>query len=202
MSTTPIEYLTPSKLTDDTRAKLAAWIEDMPPEIAAVARAYPMTTCYRSSEDPKWHYVIQGYDQDKEGGAITVTLVHGSDSTLPGVCTFGQAIEQLIKCDCGKWEGPTVMQTKATHARMMARFVKPGDVVQLDPDKSKHGPVFVVVETVEPTGVTGYFLTHDAEGSYEHALVSVEHDAYTRIGEAAWVADGDEDEETPEPKDP
>jgi hypothetical protein len=36
----------------------------------------------------------------------TVRLVHGMDSTGPGLVTYGQDPRQLVTCDCGRFEGP------------------------------------------------------------------------------------------------
>lgn len=51
---------------------------------------------------------------------MTLTLVHGSDSYLPGVATFGQPPEQLTPCGCGKWRQPTREQVAAMHERLEA----------------------------------------------------------------------------------
>jgi hypothetical protein len=31
---------------------------------------------------------------------------------------FGTSLEELLRCNCGRWKPPTVAQAKATRARM------------------------------------------------------------------------------------
>lgn len=102
-----------------SEAEIAAWfarneefISSRPPRVAAVMRRYPAAICYRSTQNPKFHYTLYSVSEPKGTGdddnlPITVTLVHGRDSTLPGTATFGQDPDQLIRCNCGNWEGPT-----------------------------------------------------------------------------------------------
>jgi len=98
---------------------LEDFYSSMPKETAEVARLYPPDTCYRSVENPKHHYTISSYFDTDENGLVTVTLVHGSDSTLPGIGTFGQDPRQLIKCGCGNWKPPTESQTKETRKKII-----------------------------------------------------------------------------------
>jgi len=82
-----------------------------------LAERYPAVrnghvACYRSTENPRHHYRIYSYNEN-----LTVTLIHGDDSSLPGVNTFGQPAEQLIACDCGKWEWPTEENIARTRER-------------------------------------------------------------------------------------
>lgn len=108
-----------------TGERLQRWIDELPPTVRAVYDRFPVSqpsgalACYRSTEDPRYHYTIHSYDEgvNKQTGArmpVTVTLIHGSDSTSPGIATFGQDPEQLIVCNCGEWRPPTAAQLEAT----------------------------------------------------------------------------------------
>jgi hypothetical protein len=97
----------------------------LPAAAREVALKYPAVSerddrwrCYRSTKNPNWHFTIHSYDGPDDAGAVTVTLVHGRDSSSPGVGTFGQDPAQLIACDCGHWEWPTAAQRDAMHKRM------------------------------------------------------------------------------------
>lgn len=109
-------------MTDDEQE---AWIAQRPPRVQAVARRYPgfrggKLVCYRSTQNPRFHYTIYSIGEPEDPDApCTLTLIHGADSTLPGVSTFGQPPEQLIECGCGHWEWPTAEQRASTHAYMM-----------------------------------------------------------------------------------
>jgi len=97
------------------------WVSERPEAVRAAARRWPgcsggKLVCYRSTENPRFHYTIYSYAETPTG--VTCSLVHGRDSTLPGITTFGQPLEQLIRCDCGKWDPPTVEQKRATHKRL------------------------------------------------------------------------------------
>jgi hypothetical protein len=80
--------------------------------IQETARKYPAYQCYRSTKNARCHYLIGTYYAPQEGGAIRVVLVHGRDSTLPGVKTFGEEPEQLVVCNCGAWGWPTPEQVE------------------------------------------------------------------------------------------
>ncbi len=109
-----------------TKEEYEARLATIPPEVRKVALAYPMfrfdadgvpiadqLRCYRSKQNPRFHYTIASYDYSKAPGVpVMVTLVHGSDSTLPGVGTFGQDPAQLVPCDCGDWRPPTPEQVQ------------------------------------------------------------------------------------------
>lgn len=90
-------------------AAFERFVERLPPRVAEAARTYPATTCYRSNENPG-HYVIDSYNDPDADGVVTVRLTHGRDSYSAGVSVFGVQIGSLVKCDCGKWEPPTVEQ--------------------------------------------------------------------------------------------
>ena len=69
---------------------------------------YPPDTCYRD-KDNDGHYILTNTDISYEG-TITVCILHGRDSYLPGVLVFGVPPTELVRCDCGKWEPPTEHQ--------------------------------------------------------------------------------------------
>lgn len=69
----------------------------------------------------------------------------------------------------------------------MSETVAAGDVVQCDPEHSRWGPVFVIVEEIKPWGITGYFFAPTKPGEPMTAYVRVEHGKYVRIGRAEWV---------------
>jgi hypothetical protein len=112
-------------------SKFFEWLGTTPAALREVATKYPpirentdQWRCYLSTKSPSFHYTIKSYDTDAHG-VITLTLIHGSDSALPGIGTFGQEPEQLIPCDCGHWEFPGPEQLAAT-LRMMERVSKAG----------------------------------------------------------------------------
>lgn len=117
-------------------AELEEWLAKLPPRVAEVARKYPPTTCYRSTKHAGWHYRIHSYEEPvlptNPDAPITLKLVHGRDSTLPGICAFGMEYDHLVKCDCGKWEPPTLEQ-----AVKMSEIVKAGVPQEAMRDRSK-----------------------------------------------------------------
>ena len=106
------------------------WFEALPPHVQPIASKYPpakdgVLLCYRSTEHARLHYTIRSYSENPNG-TVTVTLVHGSDSSLPGIATFGQDPAQLLVCGCGKWEFPTDEQIAATASRLANQLKRPG----------------------------------------------------------------------------
>lgn len=83
-----------------------------PDNIKEAARQYPAYQCYRSADNNRQHYLIGTYYTPEEGGAIRVVLIHGSDSTLPGIKSFGEDPAQLVPCNCGAWDWPTREQVE------------------------------------------------------------------------------------------
>src|SRR5690349_2294252 len=86
--------------------ELQKWIDSRPPAVREIATKYPPDRCYRSRENPG-HYIIERYSEPQDGRPITVTIVHGRDSYMPGVAAFGIDPHSLIPCTCGNWEPPT-----------------------------------------------------------------------------------------------
>ncbi len=85
---------------NEARRELEAWLVGRPQAIREMAEKWPPWTCYRSTLGP-YHYIIMSYGDDG-----TVRLVHGMDSTGPGLVTYGQDPRQLVTCDCGRFVGP------------------------------------------------------------------------------------------------
>jgi hypothetical protein len=93
-------------------AKLKAWIKTLPKKVQKVANEYPGDTCYIKD---RGHYKIRSYDEEKDG-SVSLQLIHGRDSFLPGVVVFGIKPAGLLKCKCGRWKSPTEEQTVVTLA--------------------------------------------------------------------------------------
>lgn len=89
-----------------------AWLATLPMAVKETALAYP-PDCYRERARPQTHYALLSYDEDKKTGAVSLTLGHGSDSTLPGVQVFGATPNTVDRCGCGKWR-------HANHAQRLA----------------------------------------------------------------------------------
>lgn len=108
-------------MSDDQPDAWRSFLESLPAATREVAERYPAHDgnthiCYRSTENPRYHYIIYSYFND-----LTVTLVHGADSTLPGVGTFGQPYAQLRHCGCGRWRHASAEQAQQTKRRMDVR---------------------------------------------------------------------------------
>jgi len=87
------------------------------PRLQAAIDEYPADTCYKQVGGR--HYVITEYSL-MDDGSVTVQIVHGSDSTLPGVSAFGCSPGELERCDCGLWEPPTDEQILETTQKIAA----------------------------------------------------------------------------------
>ncbi len=91
-------------------------------------------TCYRLSGAPG-HYRIVDYDrtlsnppgvcsccgeafQRQDGTSPTVALLHGADSSLPGIGVVGVSMSNLVPCNCGQWREATEAQLRASLARL------------------------------------------------------------------------------------
>lgn len=109
---------------DARRRKFADWLAQLPEHVRNVALSLPnydpetsRPICYRHAENPRWHFTIGAYSTSDP---VTVTLIHGRDSTLPGVAGFGQDPANLRPCHCGQWLPPTDSQTKFVQRRLKA----------------------------------------------------------------------------------
>ncbi len=101
--------------------------ERYPPHVREVARRFPAYRCYRTSENPAYHYRIGTYSHDPQTGEVRVMLIHGSGDPLAGIATYGQPWQQLRPCDCGSWEAPTPEEISATKARLAREHHIHGD---------------------------------------------------------------------------
>lgn len=76
--------------------------------------------------------------------------------------------------------------------------VHENDVVQIDPEKSVWGPVFVIVTEVRTWGIQGYFLVPENRNEPPGcAYVRVNHGDYAIIGHAEWVVQTEAPEAEP-----
>lgn len=93
------------------------WLAERPAAVQeAIAKAPPWIPCY-GMKDSEGHYQIHSYDENA-GQPVTLKLVHGSDSTAPGVAVFGISPDDMIPCGCGGWLWPTPDQIAATKQRL------------------------------------------------------------------------------------
>jgi len=107
----PEEQVEPSK----------AWVEGRPlPVQAVILKLPPWVGCFRYVDRPDSHYRIHSYDEHKDGRTVSLTIIHGRDSHLPGVAAFGIPPEHLEPCGCGNWEPPTKDQIDVTREEIEA----------------------------------------------------------------------------------
>lgn len=85
------------------------WVRDgLPQHAAKILKFFPtFPQCVRLVGQ-SGHFVIHSFNGGLEGP--TVTIVHGSDSSLPGVGVFGVNLEDVLPCDCGTWKPATAEQ--------------------------------------------------------------------------------------------
>lgn len=112
-------------MTEDPKPSMTMeeWIletKDWAPEVREIALKYPAYQCYRSTEDPEFHYVIRSYGRDRITGKGVVELIHGSGTEQAGVMTFGQDPHQLLACNCDNWQPPTTAEIEAFRQKIAA----------------------------------------------------------------------------------
>ena len=88
------------------------WLAERP-EIADMVRAVSPWHCYRLKGNARGHYAIYSYNE-----AGTLTIMHGSDSFMPGFGVFGIEPGDLVVCDCGKYEHATMEQGAESERRI------------------------------------------------------------------------------------
>lgn len=88
------------------------WIATQPEAVKAIAKAFPPNECCKLKDDELGHFLIHAYGEDRFNGEITVMLIQGKDSRLPGATTPGIPVDRLEPCGCGKWEQPTDEQAE------------------------------------------------------------------------------------------
>ncbi len=79
--------------------ELQKWIESRPPAVREVARKLAIHSCFKSTQN-KGHYKLYAID---ETDPVTVKIIHGSDSFLPGYEIFNVNPDTLEPCNCGEW---------------------------------------------------------------------------------------------------
>lgn len=99
----------PYNPSDAERAEYEAWLLVCPPAVATVARAMSPFTCYRDPQRSAVHYAISMYEWAMSG-EVTLVILHGADSALPGVSAFGVSPASLKPCGCGAWTEATEEQ--------------------------------------------------------------------------------------------
>jgi hypothetical protein len=119
--TMPSEECTVAELKVD----FEKWVETIDIRLRETALKYPAYQCYKTAQTPPRHYWLVEYEMPKDGvSPATVMILHGADSTLPGVGTFGQDPAQLIPCACGKWTAATPEQVAATRQLVALRAAR------------------------------------------------------------------------------
>jgi hypothetical protein len=94
--------------SDETQRAWAEWLAERPPAVRAFAERYPFG-CYRDRS--RGHYQIISYEEHTDG-SVTMKILHGRDSTLPGTAVFGVTGADLVPCGCGQWEERTEDQAQ------------------------------------------------------------------------------------------
>lgn len=124
---------TPLEVLNVLRTDQQVLVEEPPPEVterlAFIERLYPKDQCYRNRGDARHHFKIHSYEvgqthscsepgctHETDPTVVTVTLIHGSDSSLPGVAAMGFDPKILMACGCSKWEFPSDEQVARTRA--------------------------------------------------------------------------------------
>ena len=105
-------------------AEQKEWINSRPLSVRIAIKKWPPTICY-TAKDNKGHYILYSYEEN-EKGPITVKLIHGKDSYLPGVMVFGVDPRTLVPCGCDRWEQPTELQTQMTKDRLQEEKKRDG----------------------------------------------------------------------------
>lgn len=110
----------PRKLTLAERTALEEWCHGRPAQIAAAAHKFPPFFCYRAKDNPRQHYIIHSFTEEGVGKPVRCQIIHGADSTLPGVQVFGVDPESLVLCGCERWQKPTPEQVEAMREHVAA----------------------------------------------------------------------------------
>lgn len=91
------------EISPDQRLAYAKWLGTCPLVIQNVADAHSGLTCHKDILGG--HYWIQMFNDDG-----TLWLLHGRDSTLPGLDVKNHDASDLSTCDCGNWMPATKEQ--------------------------------------------------------------------------------------------
>jgi hypothetical protein len=96
----------------DLSPELEAWVLTLPEEVQFVVRLKPPTICYRSIEN-EGHYWLDGITENE--GVVSYSVLHGSDSFLPGFRVYHVNPETLVPCGCGCYERAADSQIEAAN---------------------------------------------------------------------------------------
>lgn len=125
------EILRASQAEPEHKAMLDAAMR-LRPQVLSKAREFGMAAgttgegymCYRTYERSEHHFAIATYDVlgDPDGKPVEVHLsvMHGRDSSSPGIIRMGTTLDWLEPCGCGRWEMPTDEQTDAMKRKVAA----------------------------------------------------------------------------------
>ncbi len=85
------------------------------PELRRIAEEHPGVTCHRDLFGG--HYWIQVFRDDGH-----LWLLHGADSTLPGLDDPRVPPDHIVTCDCGRWRAATKEQAAGSRAQVREMF--------------------------------------------------------------------------------
>lgn len=107
---------------------LETWVLSLPECVQRVVRERPPSICYRSLENDG-HFWLEGVKE--KNGVVLYSIIHGSDSFLPGFLVDQVDPNTLIPCDCGQWERPSaekiIAAVRVTQALLRAT---PGNLAE------------------------------------------------------------------------
>jgi hypothetical protein len=104
--------------------KWREWVASRPENVRVWAEKLP-PCCYRHAGQPSGHYWLYSFDVGQDD-TVTVKLVHGSDSFMPGFAVFGVDPADLIPCNCSGWLEGTPMQAEDSTKKADAMIEKHG----------------------------------------------------------------------------
>lgn len=100
------------------------WVAARPPLVRDAIKRFDPRVCYHAI-DNAGHYTIYSFEEHGEE-PVTVSLIHGQDSYLPGIRVFGVSLETIKRCGCGMWEYPDQKQVERTRAMIEHAAAKRG----------------------------------------------------------------------------
>lgn len=86
------------------------WIATLPSAVAAEMRLYlpAVADCYRIRGDDDGHYFLDQVVESIADFPVTCNLLHGKNSSNPGDFVTGVPLAEIVTCDCGTLEFPTM----------------------------------------------------------------------------------------------
>lgn len=130
---------------------LDAWLAAMPPHVALIVRAMPpcdankVPVCYRGKDNPLQHYVIVAYTEHGDAD-VMLKVIHGADSTLPGLGVFGVEPDSLVHCGCGRYQPASDDELELTCAMLARR--RGDDIIKRAHEARSHQHVFYILMSV------------------------------------------------------